>query len=95
MIIIKQSEISSTTYHSFGKITVALGTLHSLAHRVGVAYLIEAGLLEGAPGCGIHLLVDGGDATVHHLEVGSRREQSSLQRTRLSWETKEVFSESN
>ena len=79
MIIIKQSEISSTTHHHFGKITVAFGTLHSLAHRVGVAYLIEAGLLEGTPGCGIHLRVDGGDATVHHLEVGSRREQSSLQ----------------
>ena len=80
MIIIKQSEISSTTYHSFGKITVAHGDItHSLAHRVGVAYLIEAGLLEGTPGCGIHLRVDGGDATVHHLEVGSRREQSSLQ----------------
>merc|ERR1712012_717309 len=31
--------------------------------------LIKAGLLEGASRCRVHLRVDGGNATVHHLEV--------------------------
>merc|ERR1712122_138454 len=39
--------------------------------------LIKAGLLEGASRCRVHLRVDGGDATVHHLEVEGSRELKS------------------
>merc|ERR1712223_2371028 len=36
--------------------------------------LIKAGLLEGASRCRVHLRVDEGNATVHHLEVEGSRE---------------------
>ena len=42
-----------------------------------VPYLIKAGLLEGASRCRVHLRVDGGNATVHHLEVEGSRELKS------------------